>query len=310
MIAVAGGYGVGMTMNVVRAPSAGETVSGGLLTIGPGGKGSNQAIAIRRLGASSALFTAIGSDDAGRTARELWHDENVDDSAVVVASLPTMTGFILVEPDGENRIAIADGALSALCPDDLTEFTAAIGRAELLVVSLEIPLPVAAEALRVAREAGTTTVLNPAPARALDPSLLGLVDILTPNRDELARLTSDGGDEEGDLDAAIDRLRRTFSGALVITLGGAGVIVDDGDGRDRIPALPVAPVVDTTGAGDAFTAALAVALAEGRTLREAASFAVAAGAAAVMVAEVVPALPTRARVEQLLSAHALPEGAR
>ena len=314
MIAVAGGYGVGMTMNVVRAPAAGETVAGGLLSIGPGGKGSNQAVAIRRLGAACTVFTAIGDDAAGLDARRLWADEGVDDSAVVVGRSATMTGFILVEPDGENRIAIADGALADLRVADVAGFAAAIRNAALLVVSLEIPVPVATEALRLARRSGTRTLLNPAPATDLDAGVLELVDVLTPNWPELARLA--GADAAtSDPDAAIDRLRRTYSGAIVVTLGGDGVIVDDGDGRDRIPALSVAPVVDTTGAGDAFTAALAVALGEGRPLRDAARFAVAAGAAAVTVAEVIPALPRRERVEKLLSAQtlgsaAIQEGAR
>ena len=300
MIAVAGGYGVGLTMNVGHAPAAGETVSGGRLTSGHGGKGSNQAVAIRRLGHASALLTAVGDDASGRAARELWGAEDVDAAAVATTDAPTMTGFILVEPSGENRIAIADGALAELRTTAVAPFVAAIQAADALVVSLEIPRPVAAEALARAREFGTLTILNPAPASPLDVELLEFVDVLTPNRTELGRLAYGDDREVTDPDAAIDRLRESYRGTLVLTLGSDGVIVDDENGRDRIAAIPVAPVVDTTGAGDAFTAALAVALVEGRPVRDAARFALAAGAATVTVAEVIPALPDRARVEELL----------
>src|SRR4051812_39951512 len=139
-IAIAGGYGVGLTMRLARAPEAGETVTGGTLSADDGGKGSNQAVAAARLGATVSLFTAIGSDDHGARARALWEREGVDSGAVIETSAPTMTGFIIVDDEGENRIAIAPGALALLTPQTVDRFRAVIASADLLVVSLEIPI--------------------------------------------------------------------------------------------------------------------------------------------------------------------------
>jgi ribokinase len=297
MIAIAGGYGVGMTMTVPRAPLAGETVSGGVLASGHGGKGSNQAVAVRRLGHDARLFTAIGDDAAGREAFGFWEREGVDARAVVTVPAATMTGFILVEPDGENRIAIADGALSRIGVRDVAAFEPAIHAAALVVVSLELPIAVAAEVLRIARAAGVRTLLNPAPASDAARDLLGLADVVTPNRRELELLAE--GSPGDALDPLIDRLRVRGAHDVVVTLGGEGVVVDDGAGRLRLPAVTAGRVVDTTGAGDAFTAALAVALAEGRGLASAAAFAAAAGALAVTVPEVLPSLPRRPEVDRL-----------
>jgi ribokinase len=282
-------------MTVPRIPAAGETVSGGRLSSGHGGKGSNQAVAIRRLGQPSALFTAIGPDAAGTAALGFWADEDVDAGAVVHSAEATMTGFILVDPSGENRITIADGALAALTADDVDGFAATIALASMLVVSLEVPGPVARRAASAARAAGIPVLLNPAPADG-DRELAGLADILTPNQGELAELA---GTPDAGVDASLDALRVWYPGRVVVTCGGDGAVTDDGETRERVAAVPVDRVVDTTGAGDAFTAALAVALVEGAELTEAAGFAAAAGAWAVTKPEVIPALPYRADIERI-----------
>lgn len=296
MITVVGGYGVGMTMTVPRVPQAGETISGGVLSTGHGGKGSNQAIAIRRLGVESALFTGVGSDAAAGAAHDLWEAEGVDAGAVVSSPGATMSAFILVDPSGENRIAIADGALSALTADDVDGFAARIARSRMLVISLEVPAGVARRAAELARAAGVAVLLNPAPALD-DRELVGLADVLTPNRGELALLV---GAPDAPLEDCLDLLRTWYAGAVVVTCGDEGALVDGGGVRERIPAVPVR-AVDTTGAGDAFTAALAVALLEGRTLADAARFAAAAGAHAVTIPEVIPALPGPDDLDRLLA---------
>ncbi|CAN5529004.1 ribokinase [soil metagenome] len=295
MIAVVGGYGMGLTMTVPRFPAAGETVSGGRLSTGHGGKGSNQAVAIRRLGQPSALFTAIGSDAAGTAALGFWAEEDVDASAVVRSAAATMTGFILVDPSGENRITIADGALGALTADDVDGFAATIALASMLVLSLEVPIPVARRATSVARSAGVSVLLNPAPANG-DAELAALADILSPNQSELCQLV---GAPDAGVEECLDKLRAWYPGRVVVTCGAAGAVVDDGSTRERVPAVPVDAVVDTTGAGDAFTAGLAVALVEGATLVEAARFAAAVGAHVVTISEVIPALPFRDDVERI-----------
>lgn len=295
MIAVVGGYGVGMTMRVHRAPEAGETVSGGVLSSGPGGKGSNQAIAIARLGHASSIFTAIGDDAAGRDGEDLWATERVVSAAAMKAEA-TMAAFITVEASGENRISIAPGALESLTPGDAESYRDSIRDADLLVVSLEVPWATARRCLEIAREEGTRTLVNPAPARSLEVGEWALIDVLTPNATEAAILTGDGESSAETLAATIADLGCD----VVLTVGEDGAVVADADGVMRIDAVPVDGVVDTTGAGDAFTAALAVGLVEGMSLRAAAAFAAAAGAHAVTVAEVIPSLPTREQITALL----------
>ncbi|MBB2910732.1 ribokinase [Streptosporangium becharense] len=299
-IAVVGSYGVGMTMSASRIPEAGETVLGGVFSLGPGGKGSNQAIAAARLGGHVDLLTIVGPDAFGDQARQLWAAENVGHAHVRTGTGATMIGFIMVEPGGENRILVAPGALDELGESDVERFAGEIAAADLLVVSLEIPLATALAALRAGREAGTTTLLNPAPAVPLPREAFGWIDYLTPNMSE-ARILADAPGET-DPDRLADALRAGgFGGALVMTLGGDGALVDEAGIRARVAPVRAPEVVDTTGAGDAFTAALAVRIAEGASLAEAVGFAAAAGAHAVGRAEVIPALPHRSDVDALLA---------
>ena len=303
MIAVAGGFGIGMTMRLDHAPEAGETVTGGQLASGPGGKGSNQAIAIARLGHSVALFTAVGDDSAGRSGYSLWAEEGIDSEAVVVTTAPTMTGFILVDRTGENRIAIAPGALAQLEPHDVERFRASIRDADLLVVSLEVPWDVARRALEIAAEEGTRRLLNPAPATVPTSDLVGIAEIVTPNASEARALLGIlPGDDRPDSSLATE-LAAVIGCDVVLTLGSRGAIVVQAGVATAVPPHPVPVAVDTTGAGDAFTAALAVAVAESVPLLDAARWAARAGAHAVGIAEVVPALATRTDLGEPTTLH-------
>lgn len=280
-VAVVGSYGVGLTFEVERVPEQGETVVGRAFRVDHGGKGSNQAVGAARLGTDVELLTAIGEDAFGAGALALWAAEGVGARAVARVALPTMAGAILVDAEGENRIVIAQGALSALMPEHVDAFAPAIAAADVCLVQLEIPVETAHRALEVARREGVRTVLNPAPApRApLPAGMLELVDHLTPNESEAAALgeTVDG------------------AGHVVLTLGAEGARC----GAERVPAFPAA-VVDTTGAGDAFNAAFAVSLAEGYPEAEAVRWGCAAGAHMVEHAGVIPGLPTRAQLEARL----------
>ncbi|MDT0436502.1 MULTISPECIES: ribokinase [Streptomyces] len=299
-IAVVGSYGAGLTMRVPKAPAAGETVSGGSFAPGPGGKGSNQAVAAARLGAEVALLTAVGDDDFGRAARELWRAEGVGADQVLTATAPTMVGFILVEPSGENRIAIAPGALDELDAAAVERFRAEIAAADILVVSMEIPEEAVAAALRLGRACGTRTLLNPAPARPLPAECWPLIDVITPNQTEAPVLLGlDAAHGLGD-DDLVRALRERTGGVAVLTRGGEGALVAEESGVTAVAPCRASAVVDTTGAGDSFTAALAVALAEGLPVTRAAGFAAAAGAHTVSVAGVVPALPTRDQLNALI----------
>jgi ribokinase len=273
-VAVVGSYGVGLTVELDRVPEAGETVVGRSFRTDHGGKGSNQAIGAARLGADVDFLTAVGDDAFGRAAIALWQEEGVAAEAIV-APAATMTAPILVEPSGENRIVIVPGALSCLTPEHVDSFSDRIAAADVCVVQLEIPVWTALYALDVAGAAGVKTILNPAPAPA-EP-IAARCDYLTPNETEAAAV--------GDIDAIV-----------VLTLGDEGAELRG----ERIPAFP-AGVVDTTGAGDAFTAAFAVALAEGLDEREAVRWGCAAGAHMVEHAGVVPGLPTRRELEERLT---------
>jgi ribokinase len=273
-VAVVGSYGVGLTFEVARAPDAGETVIGRGFRTDHGGKGSNQAIGAARLGADVALLTAVGEDGFGEAAFALWQDEGVDSSAVLRVAEPTMCGAILVEAGGSNRIAIVPGALARLTPAHVDAFAPQIAAADVLLVQLEIPVETALHALEVGRAAGVTTILNPAPAPA--QPVAPDVDYLTPNQNEAPAVAG-------------------ARGTTVLTLGERGARLGD----ELVPAFPAAPV-DTTGAGDAFAAAFAVALAEGRPALEAVRWGCAAGAHMVEHRGVVPGLPTRTQLEDRL----------
>ncbi|MCB1246488.1 MAG: ribokinase [Acidimicrobiia bacterium] len=295
-VAVIGSYGVGLTMFSPRFPGPGETLTGGPFMATDGGKGSNQAIGAARLGATVSFLTAIGTDDYGSRARRLWEHEGVDASGVIEVDDATMVGIVIVEETGENRIIIAPGALTHLTPDHIVEHTDDIAASDVALVSLEIPTETAIAALRIASETGTMTVLNPAPATPLPDEVWRWVDVVTPNETEAAVIADVGAyDHLEDLAGALHD--RTGS-AVALTAGGAGVMVATPSGAMTRPAIPPSSLVDTTGAGDSFNAALAVGLASGMSLTDAAVLGTYAGSHAVSVRGVVPALPTRTDLER------------
>jgi ribokinase len=290
-IAVLGGYGVGITMHLTRFPEAGETVLGGVLTHEHGGKGSNQAVGMARWGAAVDLITAIGNDAAGASARELWRREGIGTAAVHFADDTTMAGVILVDDVGENRIGIAAGALEQMDELDHGLMDEVIVHAEALVVSLEVPLAVAARAIDVARAASVLVVLNPAPADSVPHALWSSADLLVPNHHEARVLL---GAAEGD-DETLARLLHERTGrTVVLTCGVRGAVIADQEGVRAVPAVAV-DAVDTTGAGDAFVAVLTVEYLESGSIDRAVETACAAAALAVTTRGVVDGLPRRDR---------------
>jgi ribokinase len=273
-VAIVGSYGVGLTVELDRVPDAGETVIGRTFRRDHGGKGSNQAVGCARLGAHVDFLTAVGDDEFGQGAATLWVDEGVV-AQTVIGSAATMSAPILVEPQGVNRIIVVPGALAELSRAHVDAFADKIAAADVCLVQLEIPVDTALYALEVARHAGVRTILNPAPAPAVP--IAPEVDYVTPNETEAAAV-------------------RDAKGTFVVTLGGQGAEI----GGERVPAFP-ATAVDTTGAGDAFTAAFAVALAEGLSDLDAVRWGCAAGAHMVEHPGVVPGLPTRAQLEARLA---------
>jgi len=272
-VLVVGSANVDFTLALERLPEPGETVSEGTLLVARGGKGANQAVAARRLGSEVRLIGCVGDDASGREA-------------------PTGTALILVDRAGRNQIGVAPGANRALTVAHVQARAEDFAWAEVVVASCEIPLECVAAALELARRHGATTILNPAPVPRASIERLDLVDYLTPNAGEAARLSGAAGEE-----AAADALVARGAGTVIVTLGAAGALARGRVGTHRVPGVKV-DAVDTTAAGDAFNGALAVALAERRDVGSALRFANAAAALACTKRGAQPSLPTRAEVER------------
>ena len=296
-ILVVGSFAAGLTMKVDRFPTAGETVLGSDYRTDHGGKGSNQAVGCARLGAKVRFLARIGKDPFGEMALELYRQEGVDTTWVKqIAELPTGVAFILVKADsGENSIALDPGANDLLAAADVAESDAALTSADVVLTQLEIPAGAAEAAMARGRGHGAITILNPAPARPLHPAALQNVDILTPNEAEAKVLL--GHRPEAGIEASqlARELLRLGPRNAVVTLGEQGAFIATRTWEKRVPAIKV-PAVDTTGAGDAFNAGLAVALAHGADLEAAVNLAVITGGLAVTKDGVVPALPRWAEI--------------
>jgi ribokinase len=296
---VIGSANVDYTVQAARLPRAGETVSGGTLLVNHGGKGANQAVAARRLGAEVRFIGCVGDDAAGRAIREALAGQGIDVSGVAATrAAATGTALIVVDAEGRNQIAVAPGANRLLAVDAVRARAGDFAWADVVVCQLETPLDTVGWALEAARRQRATTILNPAPAPEAPLACWALVDYLTPNEGETARLSGIAISGAGDVARAGEALRARGAGVVVVTCGGDGVVACTADGVERVPAHAVT-VVDTTAAGDAFNGALAVALAEARPLRDALDVATAAAALACTRRGAQASLPERAEVERL-----------
>jgi ribokinase len=302
-IAVVGSFAVGLTLRAPRFPVKGETLIGSDFDMGPGGKGSNQAVGAARLGAESHLVAVIGADMLGDIAVSLYRQEGVGvEHLRRTPERNTGVGFIILNAEGDNQIVLDMGANHLLSPDDVDRAEDLIASSDAVLSVLEIAPQTAARAMALARRHGVISILNPAPAQPLAQKDLENVDVLTPNESELRLLLGLSPDDPTDTLALAHRLQQYGVRQLVVTRGGEGALIVAADGRtEHVPGRRV-DVVDTTGAGDAFTCALGVALAEGQTLPDAVRFAVCAGALACTRLGVIPALPQRPDVEALVKA--------
>ena len=281
-------------MKVERLPARGETLLGTGYRVDFGGKGSNQAVACARLGGHVRFVACIGKDNFGDSALGLYRDEGVDTSHVrKVSAAPTGVGFIVVEADsGHNCIVIDPGANDLLSADDVAAARAAFEGSAAVLTQLEIPVPAAEAAMVQGRAHGAITILNPAPVRPLPPSTLRVVDILTPNAVEARVLAGIAPDADIPPEVVARELIHKGVRQVIMTLGERGALVVTESAATHIPAIQVT-VADTTGAGDSFNAGLAMALAAGEGLEDAARFAVVTGGLAVRKEGVIPSLPTR-----------------
>jgi len=299
-ITVVGSFAVGLTIRAPRFPVKGETLLGRDFDMGPGGKGSNQAVGVARLGAESHFVSMIGQDAFGEMAVALYAAEGVKTSHLQrTADRNTGVGFITLDDAGDNHIVLDMGTNQLLTPAHVDAAEALIAASDVVLSVLEIPPAAAARAMQLAQRHHVTAVLNPAPAQLLDPALLAAVDVLTPNESELRILLGLAPDDPTDTIALAGRLRSLGVRNIVVTRGSRGALIVHADGSaEEIPGVPV-DVVDTTGAGDAFNCALAVALAEGKSLSAAVRYATYGGALACTALGVIPALPYRKAVDAL-----------
>jgi ribokinase len=302
MIVVMGIFAADLTFLTPRLPAWTETVLGSGFRIGPGGKGSNQAIAIARLAAPVQFLAKIGRDEFGAMARGIYEMEGVGTGFLFEsADAPTGAAAIIIDDHaGENAIIVVPGAAAMLSTAEIDLAGEAIGRSAVFLTQLEVPLPLVAHGLAEARRRGVTTILNPAPAFPLGDDLLRLVDILTPNETEAAMLSGLPVTTPEEAERAADALIARGAGAVVVTLGAAGALLRR-DGRTvMVGAVRAGPVVDTTGAGDSFNGAIAVALSEGKTLEEALGFACAVAGLKVTRPGAGAGMPNRAEVDALM----------
>ncbi len=267
---VVGSVNADLLVRLPHLPSPGETVLGGHITRAPGGKGANQAVAAARLGVPTSLVAAVGTDDEGERSLADLRASGVDVTGVVQVDEPTGVGIVLVAEDGENAIAVASGANERLAGDVVHRQLGQLTADDVVVANLEVSDAAVAAAAAESAARGARFVLNPAPARQLSRGLLARTDVLTPNRVEVRELGFAGPAE----------LLATGLAGLVVTLGADGADLYRAGHRVVHQAPFVATVVDTTGAGDAFTAGLAAALASGEPLEVAIRWAAAVGAMA------------------------------
>jgi ribokinase len=302
-VAVVGSFNMDLVFSAPRNPQRGETLSGSAFGMFIGGKGANQAVAAARAGAHVEMIGRLGADSFGRDIATALENEGISlKHTVRDPQEGTGVAGIVVEPDGANSIIVVPRANGRLSAKDVQQARAAILSADVLLLQLEVPLDAVTAAARLAKQAGVRVVLNPAPACDLPDTLLQAVDVITPNESETHFLAGVPASTRESAVEAAQALRRRGADAVLLTLGERGALLVESDQPAReLPAFAVR-VVDTTAAGDAFSGALAVALAEGQSLAEAARFACAAGALACTVLGAGPSLPQRHEIERLLQA--------
>ncbi len=300
-VCVVGSANVDLTFRTASLPRPGETLPGRAFHLDFGGKGANQAVSAARLGAAVTLIARIGRDLFGDQALARLHQEGIDTTHVTRdAERPTGVASIAVDDTGRNCIVVVGGANLGLSPADVQAAADTLRAARVLIAQFEVALPTVLEALTVARAAGARTLLNPAPAATLPEEMLPLIDVCVVNETEAEQLTGRPVASPDEAKVAARTLHGRGPRAVLVTLGERGVLVHDDAGADHLEALPV-PVVDTTGAGDAFIGGLGVFLAEGLSLRAAAELANAVAALSVTRLGAQAALPGRAELEAFLA---------
>lgn len=294
-----GSFVADLTFRSTQLPAWGQTLLGTDFRLGPGGKGSNQAVAAARLGAHVCFIGRLGRDPFGDLARHTWQSEGID-TAYCTDDPDHGTGaaaVIVHAEQGENAIVVDPGSGLHLSVADVDRAAERIAQSSVFVTQLEVPLPVVEHGLGLARRAGVTTILNPAPALPIPDRLYPLCDYLTPNETEAARLIGHPIANVHDAEHAADALLSRGVGHVVVTLGAQGALAKDARMTAHVPAFDAGPVIETTGAGDAFNGALAVGLSEGMDLVEATRFGCRVAGISVTRPGTAMSMPRRAEMQ-------------
>jgi ribokinase len=301
-VVILGVFVADTTYRADRAPVMGETIMGNSFALGPGGKGSNQAVAAARAGAKTHFLSKLGKDAFADMALAIWKDAGVIPEVSQHSDSYTGAAYIFVEEaTGNNAIIVCPGVARTITAEDIKAHGDLIGGAAVFMTQLEQPIEAAMRGLELAREGGAATILNPAPAAELTDDLLALCDYVTPNETEVESLTGVTVATVADAQRAAKALLARGVGAAIVTLGDNGVWFDNGSLSAHVPALNAGPVVETTGAGDAFNGGFSAALAAGLALPDAVRFGNATAAISVTRPGTAPSMPKRSEVEALLS---------
>lgn len=285
-----------------RMPALGETIAGSGFSVGPGGKGSNQAVAAARAGADVSFISKIGRDTFGDLALKTYEQAGVTAKLIVMDDKPTGAAFIYVnDRTGDNAIIAYAGAAGTIGIEDVEGARETIEQSAVFITQLEQPAPAAHRALDIARKAGVTTIFNPAPAGAFPAEIYRLCDYIIPNETEAAALVGFPIETLDDAKRAADVFLAQGVGAAVITLGARGVLFHNAGQSAHVPAVSCGPVIDTTGAGDAFVGGFAAALARGAPPLDAVRFGCATAGIAVTRRGTAPAMPSLAEIEAVMA---------
>jgi ribokinase len=301
-ITVLGSFVADLAFRTKKVPAWGETIMGSDFKLGPGGKGSNQAVAAARLGGNVSFISKLGRDAFGDLARETYEQEGIDTRYVFeTTEFPTGAATIIVdEVRGENAIIVVPGACFQVTPAEIDQAQKLIAESSVFLTQLELQIPAVEHGLRLAHSLGVKTILNPAPGLALPESIFALCDYLTPNETEAATLTGLPVTNIAEAERAADALLARGARNVVVTLGAQGALVKNAQMSKRVPAIDAGPVVETTGAGDAFNGGFAIALSEGADILAATRFGCAVAGISVTRYGTAPSMPLRPEVDDLL----------
>ncbi|HEX4758398.1 MAG TPA: ribokinase [Terracidiphilus sp.] len=300
-VTVMGSFVADLAFRTDRVPAWGETLMGQSFKLGPGGKGSNQAVAAARAGGKVSFISKLGPDPFGDMARSLYASEGIDTQFLFSTMSATGAAAIIVDADkGENAIIVVPGACFEVTTSEIDQARELIANSSIFVAQLELSLPVVEHGLALAHALGVPTILNPAPATPLPESIFEHIDYITPNETETAALTGIGVVSIADAERAANAFLARGVRNAIITLGAQGAFVKNAQIRAHVPAIDAGKVVETTGAGDAFSGGLAVALSEGMDLVDAVRFGCATAGISITRPGTAPSMPTRTEIDALL----------